>query len=169
MNYYPGRAALACDPYARANLATCIATTAEGTDTQVHVPEPLYCRGRNLFATAVEAGGVNPDAERLAERHSLNQIVGHIDPSQPMLQTSRYRLGLKLFWKTLWFDNYRLWLPETGLLACFISADPSDLTWFWVEDGDLMADRGRPYADEADRHRGIVAAARMMSRWMRGR
>lgn len=168
MDYFPGRQAYAGNKHARANLAVCIATTAEYTPTEISVPEPWFVRGWNLFATSLEEDCYNPDAALLAARLCLNLIVGHYDPRQGMTHPARYRIRLRGSpeWRT--FRDYVLWQPDDGRAVCFVPAGPADVPWFRVELGSLVSASHSLWRDEADRRRGRAAADRLISRLMLG-
>lgn len=169
MMNWPSREAFAGNPHARANEAARILTTCNATGQPVSVPSPFSSRGRVLFATTLDQSQITAGVEELSERHELDTVLGYLHPTRGMAQPATYRLGVRLWWKILWHDGFLPWQPEGGGLACFVPQDPAREIYFWVEDGRLACDKAMPFADAADRKRGLRRAARAMSCLMRGR
>lgn len=96
-------------------------------------------------------------------------MVAHITAIGEAYASVLFRLGVRLHWKILWHDDFRLWLGEGTEDVCFISRDPTIASHFWIEDGRLACDSSLPFQTMADRDRGLLAAARMLRGLVRAR
>jgi len=126
-------------------------------------PESAFSIG-NMVIMDLTADGPLAAIEDLASLRRADLILAEADP---LSQLPRFRLGVSLFWTTLWHANYLLWLPQDGRRPCFVPGEREQNMFFWIEDGRLACDRGAPFADEQDRVRGVGMAKRAMTSFIR--
>ena len=137
------------------------------TDENARARVPVGCdqRGDMLFASSATMIGGRIAINMLAARLGCDAV----DVVRQEDGQLRFSLAVRLHWKMLWHDDYRMWRPQHGGPACFVSSDPADTVWFRIEDGRLRALKDDlPFNNERGRIMGLRLADAGLRRLMEG-